>query len=217
MKLTGIIVAKSRKNGGFCVVIYDYIRGRFIRLVSPEKRKDHELLEDECTYKKDKPIEVKDIVEFSVYEKPPTDPIQPENYYFDVEDGFIKIGVATLNYLKSIAKKCNSEFIFDDINSRISEKGSFKYSFIMCEVRNLSFTIDKNSKCKGSFDYNGNHYNDFCVTINEDSDTDVEYYADKKYSKAVVCFSVGHVFPEYPKFPRFHYKYLCSILGYKER
>lgn len=218
MKIHGIIVAKSRKNRGFCIVLYDLDRKKFIRIISKDKtRVDSELYADECEYDNGESVSLKDEVILYVYDSNVSDPIQPENYYLDTRYKVSFISKITVkDLIKFVEPLINiNDYVFLNIYEKISEQKKLDYSFMICLVNNLKFytknicTLSGESyeTCKCNFTYKGKNYTNISMTTQSDKNKEIQKYSGKEYKTALVCFSIGHSYNGY------HYKFLCSILG----
>lgn len=214
----GIVVARSRKNKGYCLVLFDLEEKRFYRIVSDSPdRIDGEISKEELVMSDGREVELLDVVYVPVASKTPiADDYQSENILF---------GNKEIHFLRHVKKRELIDY-FDDLNAepRIfannyavmssEEAAECDRSFLFLRVFNLSFYPGENSKgepaCKCKFKYNGFEYKDFSVTISENKESDLMKYCskEKKYSVAYVCFSFGH--PYEGKC----YKFLCSFLGY---
>lgn len=219
-KLRGIILARSRKNNGYCVVIFNIIDNKIYRIVSDDKlRTAGELKTFECTYDNGHLIENLDAVEVNVKTlNPLQDEYQHENLVLNGKFKFLggKVdkkqiinmmgGEGILNYHQQI-------FINHWGSMSVEEAKSCNYSFMMARVFNLKFyqTTNKNGvvRCKCSFKYNKEEYNEISVTISDTPEQDLSKYCNgKRYPVALVCFSFGHPYDGKC------FKFLCSFLGY---
>lgn len=218
MKIHAIVVAKSRKNNGYCLVIYDIDNNCFRRLISNNPfRQDKELLYYECLYANNREIRLKDELYAYIDGRNTGDLIQPENFYLDINRNFEFIKRLKSQEIKKIIKKHidTTDYIFEDCFNKLSSKPLLTKSFLICEVENLRFyTISKQredfstyDKCECDFTYKGIKYNNFSVTIKGSRHDDIEKYSGNSYKKALVGFSIGHQYNGY------HYKFLCSFLG----
>ena len=218
--IRGIVVARSRKNGGFCVVIVEEGTGEIYRLISNESTEyDGAIRQSLCDYTNGETMELLDRVEVVVPSKSKTgDPLQPENIIIDHTKKIKYLGRAKKDDLIKLSNKGlnDDKYIFDGNPYSMSQFDAqfLGYSFVIARVFNLKFSCSKNKngedRCKASFKYNGVEYEDYNVTISPTPEEDIIKYCNgKKYSVAQVCFSFGH---PYEKDGRCH-KFLCSFLG----
>ncbi len=216
--ISGIVVARSRKNNGICLVIYETDRARFCRIISPkEDRVDGELKKYECTYQDGTMVQNLDVIEIGVKSFDYVDDeCQKENIYYDENYKITKKGRVTKKELISLYGEENlssSQEIF--VNKyptmKLGDAILANKSFMLAKVYGLEFYIVKQNgkdKCRCRFKYNYIQYENISVTISESKNLDIKLYAGKHYAVAIVCFSFGH------EYEGNYYKYLCSFLGY---
>lgn len=222
--IKGIVVAKSRKYGGLCVVVFDLERKVFHRIISDsDDRKDGELNDFEC-YTKDGTIENLDVITLSVKSlEYCNDPLQKENLILDSSRDIEIIRKSDKNELVQLFGEknlnCQPEIFINQWGSMtINEALHCSHSFMLARVFSLNFYAMPNKDgiitCKCSFKYNGIEYKDVSVTISKTKEEDIRKYADKHYPNGLLGFSFGH--PHEEKC----FKYVCSFLGvfsYKKR
>lgn len=217
--LTGVVVAKSRKFNGICLVIWDLEKRKFYRIISEDERMDHALLEEECVTEKGQLLDIFDKIEVCVKEMiPQNDEYQKENYILDKsqENPIHFISKMTFkDFLDSyeIDSLSESETIFsnDSPTLGLREAKTCPNSFILAYVSNLRIYevsgYDNKIKAKCSFYYKKIYYTNCYVTICKTADDDINKYGGKLYENAVVGFSFGHPYNNKC------YKFLCSFLG----
>ncbi|KAK8840724.1 hypothetical protein M9Y10_030501 [Tritrichomonas musculus] len=218
--LTGVVVAKSRKNNGICLVIWDLEKRKSYRIISEEIRKDHELFEEECVTEKGEPLDIFDKIEVCVINMiPQNDEYQKENYILDKKqkNPIHFISNMTFKEFLDLYEKdslTERETIFSNSSQTLDpqEAKICENSFILAHVSNLRIyevgsRFYNKTKVRCSFDYKEIHYTDFYVTICKTADDDLDKYGGKLYKNAVVGFSFGHPFKNKC------YKFLCSFLG----
>lgn len=223
MEIHGIVVAKSRKNNGYCVVIYDIDGERFVRLVSNEDRKGGELIQSECEYEDGQEISLKDEIIVNILEEKPNNLIQPENCYLNANKKIKFISKLCTSKMKDIIGPLinKADIIYYNRGYAVPERESFAESFVICEVENLCFKelIKTNpfdswqppkSKLACFFSYKGNKYGGISCTMEKSKEEGMKKYLNKEYSKALVAFSIGEVYYGY------HYKFLCSVFETNE-
>ncbi len=216
--INGIVVAKSRKNRGYCLVVFDLQSHTFYRIVSDNPlRTDGEVTELECTASNGQVIENLNVI--NIYVKSMNiieDKYQKENlildptYQIEILETINKIelikvyGENKLNSFPEIFKNAYGSMCIEDAASCLQ-------SFMMVKVFSLSFYSIPNKKgeltCKCSFKYNGIEYTDVSVTISKTKDTDIRKYSGRHYPNGLVCFSFGHPYEDKC------FKYMCSFLG----
>ena len=219
--LKGIVVARSRKNHGFCVVVFDIEKKNFYRLVSEnDDRIDRELSKEECCYDDGTLIELKDIIEIRVksFERV-RDLVQSENIFIEPNARFklIKKKIPykeMMNYIEN--NLCKDINIFNNTSPTLTpvEAKYQKKSFVIVQVTNLSFYKVYNEEKQDykfycDFRYNNNYYHNMRVTISESKEEDIMKYDEKTYLKATLGISFGHVYQK----TNLHYKFVCAFLG----
>lgn len=216
--LNGIVVANSRKNGGYCLVIYETNRKCFYRIVSDSiDRIDGELISLECCSDTGTMIDLLD--EIKIYVKSLNiinDKYQKENLVLDSSKKIEILRRVDKNELVELygLDKLNIEReIFMNVwaSMSISEAVSCSKAFILVRVFSLRFyeTLSRSGEpiCKCSFKYNGIEYRDISVTISRTKEEDLRKYAGRSYPNGIVGFSFGHPYEDKC------FKYLCSFLG----
>ncbi len=215
--IKGIVVAKSRKYGGLCVVVFDLERKVFHRIISDSNdRKDGELNDFEC-YTKDGAIENLDVITLSVKSlEYCNDPLQKENLILDSSKDIELIRKSNKNELVQLfgEKNLNYQpeiFINQWGSMTINEALHCSRSFMLARVFSLDFystpNKDRDDTCKCTFKYNGIEYKDVSVTISKTKEEDIRKYAGKHYPNGLLGFSFGHPYEEKC------FKYVCSFLG----
>lgn len=224
--LTGVVVAKSRKINGICLVIWDLEKRKFYRIISEDKRNDHALSEEECVTETGQPLDIFDKIEVCVKEMiPQNDEYQKENYILDIEQDNPIHFISKMTFKEfldsyEIDSLTESETIFSNDSPILDpqEARMCPNSFILAHVSNLSIyevlsSYDNKTKARCSFDYKEIHYTDGYVTICKTADDDLDKYGRKLYENAVVGFSFGHPFRNKKTNLEKCYKFLCSFLG----
>ena len=216
--IEGIIVAKSRKNSGYCVVVFDLERKVFHRIISDNiERLDGELSDDDCLATNGHSIENLDVISLNVKSlNYVQDYLQKENLILDSSRKMEIIRKADKSELVQLFGEKNLNVMPEIFKNQwgsmtINEALQCPHSFMLVRVFSLDFysTPNKNGEntCKCSFKYNGIEYKDVSVTISKTKEEDIRKYGTKHYPNGLVCFSFGHPYEEKC------FKYLCSFLG----
>ena len=192
MNLNLIVLAKSDKHTGFCVVGIDEF-GKFIRLV--RDKEGHALSKEQCKFKK------LDFLTVDVTSAPLKH--QKENH---ILNELIKFGKSTSSVedLKKYIQ--NPAFVFLNTSPCLSEEEmkKLKNTLLFVEVSNLHIYQNNEGKYKCDFAYNNQNYKSFSIT-----DSEFKLKSRKIY-KAVILVSL----PDAP-YNRYgnelYYKFICAI------
>ncbi len=192
MKMELLILVKSDKNNGYCVVGINEF-GKFIRLV--KNFEGHSL--DKEQFKFDK----MDLLTVNVIPVPLIN--QKENYVLIEIINQTKTNIKNENLRKYIQ---NPEFIFSNVNPWLTEEeiNHQNESFLFLEITDLIIYENNEGKHKCDFTYNNNNYKGFSVT-------DPKFkLKNKKISKSFIGVSL----PEnpYKKYGNdLYYKFVCAV------
>jgi len=196
MKMGLLVLAKSDKNNGYCVVGINKF-GKFIRLV--KNFEGHALAKEQCKFNK------LDFLTINAISAPLKH--QRENY---ILNGLIKFSKSTSS-IEDLKKYIQSPaFIFSNINPWLTEEeiNNQNVSFLFVEVTNLFIYENEKGKHKCDFTYNNSNYKGFSIT-------DPKYkLKNKKISKSLVAVSLPEV--PYQKYGNdLYYKFVCAIYPLK--
>lgn len=172
--IEGIVVAKSRKYYGYCLVVFCLEKNKCFRIISKEDRgRDYALTEKECTTESNETILLLDVVKIPVEsEIPQKDWYQKENLVLKPNEKMEIIGKCDVNDLITFYNSnelVNEEFILLNGNNILSVEEAQKsnFSFMLARVDELKFKIYNGNKCRCYFKYKGKQYSNFFVTIKE--------------------------------------------------
>ena len=216
--IEGIVVAKSRKYLGYCVVVFDLERKVFHRIISDNFGcRDGELSDGDCLATNGKSISNLDVISFSVKSLDyAQDDLQKENLILDSSRKMEIIRKADKAELVKLYGEKNLNLMPEIFKNQwgsmtINDALQCSHSFMLARVFGLEFysAPNKNDEyaCKCSFKYNGIEYKDVSVTISKTKEEDLLKYAGNRYPNGLVGFSFGHPYEEKC------FKYLCSFLG----
>ena len=223
--IEGIVVAKSRKYSGYCVIIFDLYRKKFYRIISDRKDSyDGELNDFECLTKEKNTFDLFDVISFDVKSlNCDMDIFQKENLVLDANKNIKILRKTNKNELIQLYGEQNlnfhSEIFINKWGSMTPDEATkCPYSFMLARVFSLDFYIVPNQNgentCKCSFKYNGIEYRDISVTISKTKEDDIRKYDKEHYPNGILGFSFGHPYNNKC------FKYVCSFLGvlpYKKR
>ena len=196
MKMQLLILAKSDKNNGYCVVGINKF-GKFIRLA--KNSEGHALDKEQCEFNK---------MDFLTVDAMPAPLVhQKENYVLSKIINHTKSNVQAEDLQKYTQ---NPKFIFSNINPWLTEEeiNNQNTSFLFIEVTNLFIYENDEGKHKCDFIYNSSNYKGFSVT-------DPKFkFNDSRISKSLIAVSL----PEFPykKYGNdLYYKFVCAVYPLK--
>lgn len=196
MKMKLLVLAKSDKNNGYCVVGVNRL-GEFIRLV--KNSEGHALAKERCDFNK---------MDFLIVDAMPAQLVhQKENYVLGEIINHTKSNMRTEDLDKYIQ---NPEFIFLNTNPWLTEEeiNSQNTSFLFIEVTDLFLYENEEGKHKCDFIYNNISYKGFSIT-------DPKFKLRKrKISSSFIAVSL----PEFPykKYGNdLYYKFVCAVYPLK--
>lgn len=191
MKTELLILAKSDKNNGYCVVGINKF-GKFIRLV--KNNEGHALNRQQCKFNK------MDLLTVNVIPAPLTH--QKENYVLKEIISRTETNIQTENLKKYIQ---NPEFIFSNVNPWLTEEeiNHQNESFLFLEITDLFIYENNEGKHKCDFTYN-NNYKGFSIT-------DPKFkFKNKKISISLLGVSLPEV--PYRKYSNnLYYKFVYAV------
>lgn len=192
MKMELIILVKSDKNNGYCVVGINKF-GKFIRLV--KNNEGHSLDKEQCKFNKTDLLTVNVVPAPLIHQK--------ENYVLHEIISRTETNIKNENLKKYIQ---NSEFIFSNVNPWLVEEeiNSQSVSFLFVEIDDLFIYENDEGKYKCDFTYNNNNYKGFSIT-------DPKFkLKNKKISKSLLGVSLPEV--PYRKYGNnLYYKFVCTV------
>lgn len=196
MKMELLVLAKSDKNNGYCVVGINKF-GKFIRLV--KNFEGDALNKEQCNFNKMDFLTVNAIPAPLIHQK--------ENYVLVKIINRIKTNINSED-LKKYTQ--NPEFIFSNVNPWLTEEeiNHQNSSFLFVEITDLFIYENDEGKHKCDFTYNNNTYKGFSIT-------DPKFkLKNKGISKCLVAVSLPEV--PYKKYGNdLYYKFVCAVYPLK--
>lgn len=193
-----IILAASSKRNNYCVAGVDAETGEWIRPISDNPDLEEAVPLDDMKYPDGERMELLDIVEIKFSDRAASNPIQPENFFYNVKYFWQKVGRVTLQEVIDGRGFDQREKIFYNNERSILGADVVKFgereSLLLLPVENLFIAIEETDHKKffADFDYRGRKFYRFSV-----GDIAVrEKFADSragKYffkDKAAVVFSL---------------------------
>ncbi len=193
-----IILAASSKRNNYCVAGVDAETGEWIRPISDNPDLEEAVPLDDMKYPDGERMELLDIVEIKFSDRAASNPIQPENFFYNVKYFWQKVGRVTLQEVINLRGFDERDKIFYNNERSILGADVVKFgereSLLLLPVENLFIAIEETDHKKffADFDYRGRKFYRFSV-----GDIAVrEKFADSragKYffkDKAAVVFSL---------------------------
>ena len=173
-----IVLTKSKKHSGYCVAGIDYETGKWIRLVSSDTNTEGAVSNETLQLSNGESLEIYDIIICRVLKSCGT-MIQPENWLYDEEVKWKKIGRSNLNEVVKKHGYDSMNYIFGNSDYKLPADWSFRGDSSLCllKVEDASVWVKTFEKKKISlnFTYKGIKYN--YITISQIDMLD--YYKNK--------------------------------------
>ncbi len=160
-----IILTKSAKYGGLCVAGVDFKTGEWIRLV---KKGGGQITNNIMRYRDGSYVKILDCIAVHTLGSAAT-PIQPENVYIDIKEGFVKVKKISIGELLMIHNLENHKNILGNYSHVIRHNvENVGHSLELIKVQNaiLHRVMGSNGyyKSKLDFYYNNVHYMNMSIT-----------------------------------------------------
>lgn len=195
------VLAKSAKNGSFCVAGLSN-KGEWIRPISKNPEIKNAVPVEDTIFSDGTNLKILDVVEIQ-FLKSQDNFIQPENFYYDDKIVWKKVGNVTLEKIINWHGFDDREKIFYNfdrfVEPKTIQRQKIKESLLILQIKNLSIKIElaeERKKFFADFEYNDTNYKNFSVgdikirTIFEDYDVG-EYFFRKD---AVAVISLTDIF-----------------------
>ena len=156
--IQAIIIACSKKDGGFCVAAYNPINKKIIRFVSVDENAGA------IEKREMQGISLLDIVEAKNIKSCPIDP-QTENVLVG-SNGIkhIRRYNGSIEDIRQQIQLSDNVSILDSATPKLNSVQDFHHSLEVVKVKKLKLIITEYNKTRASFSYNGRQYTDFRVT-----------------------------------------------------
>lgn len=167
---TLVIMGKSAKVGNFCVGGIDLDTNEWIRPISEDPQIEEAVPPQDLTCKDGAQVELLDVVRINFSERAANNPIQPENFFYDSDYYWLKIGHMTLPEVVNVHGFDWRDKIFynDDraIPSDDVKKLPVRESLLLLPIGNLFVTVDTSQgypKFFADFEYRGKPIEHFSI------------------------------------------------------
>lgn len=159
-----VVMAKSSKKDNYCIAGLELETKKWIRPVSTDSNIEEAIPQQSAFYYNGESIQIFDVVEVQAIEKPVNNLIQPENFYYDENVPWKKIGHAELSQIINWRGFDERQEIFYNTDRVISLQSSSE-SLLWLLVKNLvvNIKIYERKKIYVNFDFNGKKYYRFGV------------------------------------------------------
>lgn len=156
-----VIMAKSTKHyPNYCIAGIDIENGEWIRPVSDDVESEGAVLKEDAIYKNGMEVEILDVVRIKFVKHIPND-AQKENYLYDSEQPWEKIGEMSLQEVIDKYQMDNHAFVFVNTNNALYDKELTGDSLLFLQVQNpyiLVNTFPERKNITVNFTYNNNTY-----------------------------------------------------------
>jgi hypothetical protein len=212
-----ILLTKSRKNGNYCIAGVNPKTGNWLRLVSQNKLINYAVPQEDVKYEDGTEAQILDIIEVTILKENPLY-YQPENYIYDPDFYWAKVGRANLNEVIEMVNDNPDRYIFFDTRYKLAR------DFIISNVANEIYSLklihldemdlytesrDGSNRVKhhASFRYNNNNYRFIKIT----DDEYIKAYPNEgvyQIRNAAIVVSLADLY----EYDECHYKLIASII-----
>lgn len=166
-----IVLTKSNKHTGHCIAGIDYETGEWIRLLSDNHKTEGAVPAEQLIYQDGSRLQIYDIIECELIKPIPT-MVQPENWLYDVNVSWKKIGVSDKEEVIELHGFDAPEYVFENTEKSLGANTYFtgKPSLLLLEVTQAYYAIQSFSErtlVQLNFVYNNRRYSFFKITQRE--------------------------------------------------
>ncbi len=162
MEKTIIVLTKSKKHSGYCVAGIDYETGEWIRLVSSYTETEGAVPRKDVLFPDGKTLEVYDIITCRLL-KPCGTIVQPENWLYDENVKWKRIGKSNLDEVIKIHGYDSMDYIFENGDIKLPADWKFygEPSLCLLKVEEAYVWVKtfEEKKVSLNFTYHGHRYN----------------------------------------------------------
>ncbi len=164
-----IILAASAKYNNYCVAGVDVNTGEWIRPISDNPDLEEAVPLEDMKYPDGERMELLDIVEIKFSDRAANNPIQPENFFYNVKYYWQKVGRVTLQDVINLRGFDLREKIFYNNERSIPGTDVVKFaereSLLLLPVENLFITVEEtdHKKFHADFKYRDKKFYRFSV------------------------------------------------------
>lgn len=210
-----ILLTKSRKNGNYCIAGVDPDSGHWIRLVSQNKLISCAVPPEDLKYEDGTEAQILDIVQVEIIKKNPLY-YQPENYTYDSEYYWDKIGRTDLDEVIELVNDDQDRYILFDSSYKLtkdyimSDIANEIYSLKLIHLGKMNLTVElhnKKIKHKASFRYNEHSYR-FITITDDEYIKDYPDVGEYQIRNVALVVSLADLY----NYDQCHYKLIASIM-----
>jgi hypothetical protein len=209
-----VLLTKSRKYNNYCIAGVELNSGKWIRLVSSQADIHCAVPEIDLTYQDGSQAQIFDVIQVKLTKQVPLY-FQPENYEYNSEYYWTKLGSSSLEEVKKLVNQHADPFVFHNSDKRLL--GSFvtgltpsnHYSLKIIFVARAVLSVERYEKLKYkiSFSYSGKSYTDLSVT----DDAFIQPYQSEgsfTLNNVGLVISLGELYTR----DQCHYKLVAAVI-----
>lgn len=202
-----VILAKSSKNGGYCVAGIDVNSSKWVRLVSSDTNSHGALFDRDMQYRNNTFCNLLDVVRVPFLREDPSK-YQPENILIDKEKRWEKIDEMSICDVLELHPPETHEFLLGNEHTYITDRrvDTVGHSLILVKVSDLIITHPRERTTKASFLYNLTAYANMSVT-------DPNFYNtpdETEIGDAIIIMSL----PDTPFPERKYFKFIAKLFPF---
>lgn len=200
-----IVLAKSTKHyPNFCIAGIDVHTGEWVRPISDNIATEGAVPPEDILCEDGSAVQILDIVKINFIQHCPSD-AQSENFLYDKNIPWKKIGTTTLQNVISQYGTDNDNYIFANSRKDLSDNELSGKSLMLVKIQNPFINIKtfERKKFQLCFDYNNSHYDYIRI---EDSSIVKRFmsYKDGNYSLGNDVYAVFSLTGRYEKTGKFY-------------
>lgn len=212
-----ILLTKSKKYHNYCVAGIQQETGKWVRLVSEDSSIHNAVIAQDMIYNDNTEAQILDIVDVKIKKYDPNY-YQIENYTYDCEKFWKKVGQATIKDVLRIIKQNNDCYIFHDDQKKLSQKfvqslnKSSIYSLKLIvpdkvKIQAKRWNINGPLKITASFNYNNKEYKYLSIT-DEKFNSKFNKEGNWTFNSVAFVLSLADLYDE----DKCHYKLVASVI-----
>ncbi len=212
-----LLLTKSHRYGGLCVVGFDIADKKFIRLLSSDDNIQNSLSIKHLYYENGETAQIKDIVRVDLKGKK-QDKIHKEDWYINESKKFKFIRKGNLQEIIN-GSNFEEEYIFGNTDYFVDRENieNITKSIQFVIAKNITLYCNDSKRVKAYFYNNNNYYKNFAVTDPEytDFESQTKYEFPVKYEYALLIISLPTENDKWSKEHNQYYKFVAKIFPLK--
>jgi len=159
MEKTIIIMCKSAKHSNYCIAGIDTTTGEWIRPISDNSDLEGAVLISDATYEDGTEVELFDIVKIKMIKYFPNT-AQKENYLYDSEYYWEKVGESSLQEVINFSGIDNYDYIFNNTDPSLTDNELDGTSLMLVQIQKPEICIKtfERKKIQLNFSYKSKNY-----------------------------------------------------------